>query len=247
MPETFGQSFYEEGAPRRIDCSLVIPVYNEEESLRPLLSEILQVMAALHRTYEIIFVDDGSSDETPKILGEFKRQLPEAVCVVTLPRRSGQTAALREGLAAARGETVVTMDADLQNDPADIPSMISKLNEGFDCVCGWRKARQDTPLKAGLSKLGNLLQRRITRGAVHDVSCTLRVYKNSCAARIPLDWEGQHRFIPLNLSLQGYKIGEVTTHHRARQFGRSKYSHNRIFGVVRDFFRTLTAGSGGRQ
>ena len=227
---------------RKISCSLVLPVYNEEESLRPLFGEILTVMSQLNVDYEIIFVDDASSDESPQIMQKFKEELPEVVRIVTLSERSGQTRGLRAGLDAARGQKVVTLDADMQNDPADIPALIEKLDAGFDCVCGWRRDRQDTLLKAALSKLGNILQRCFTRTSIHDVSCTLRVYDRKCVDKIPLNWEGQHRFIPLCLSLQGYKVGEVESNHRARQYGTTKYSHKRIFRVITDFFRILKAG-----
>lgn len=224
---------------KTLECSIVIPVYNEEESLEPLFAELLGVMTPLRRRYEIVFVDDCSNDRSPAILEEFRQRLPEIVRLIKLSERSGQTTALRKGLEAANGAVTVTLDADLQNDPADIPRILQKMNEGYDCVCGWRKARQDTPLKAGLSKIGNVLQRLFTGMKIHDVSCTLRAYQHQCLGKIALDWEGQHRFIPLSLSLQGYKVGEIVSHHRARKFGYSKYSHRRIFRVVTDFFKIL--------
>ena len=120
--------------------------------------------------------------------------------------------------------------------------MLKKMEEGnYDCVCGWRKARQDTLLKAGLSKFGNILQRLFTGMKIHDVSCTLRIYKQACIDKIALNWEGQHRFIPLSLSLQGYRIGEIVSNHRLRKFGTTKYSHKRIFRVITDFFKVLKA------
>lgn len=221
--------------------SLVIPVYNEEESLEPLLAEILQAVAPLRRRYEVIFVDDCSSDRSPLILKEFEEKFPEAVRVIRLPQRSGQTFALRKGLDTVRGEVAVSLDADLQNDPADIPRLLKKIEDGNDCVCGWRKSRQDTLLKAGLSKLGNVLQRLFTGMKIHDVSCTLRAYKKGCLDKIALNWEGQHRFIPLSLSLQGYKVDEIVSHHRKRRFGVTKYSHRRIFRVMVDFLKVLKA------
>ncbi|MBZ0166975.1 MAG: glycosyltransferase family 2 protein [Candidatus Omnitrophica bacterium] len=227
---------------KKIACSVVFPVYNEEESLPPLFSEVLTVMSGLQLNYEMIFVDDCSSDESPQLLSQFQKDLPEIVQIVPLAERSGQTKALRAGLDASRGERIVTLDADLQNDPADIPALLNKLDEGFDCVCGWRKDRQDTLLKAALSKLGNILQRLFTRMTIHDVSCTLRVYRRECIDHVPLNWEGQHRFIPLSLALQGYKVGEITSHHRSRQYGTTKYSHRRIFRVIGDFFKILKAG-----
>jgi len=205
--------------PKNIVYSVVVPVYNEEESLKPLLGEILQAVTTLNQPYEIIFIDDCSNDKSAQILDEFRSNLPEAVKIIPLSKRSGQTFAMNKGLKAVKGEIAVTLDADLQNDPADIEKLIEKIREGNDCVCGWRKSRQDTSLKASLSKLGNILQRVITGLKIHDVSCTLRAYKRPCIERIPLNWEGQHRFIPLCLSLQGFKVDEIVSHHRLRKFG----------------------------
>lgn len=222
-----------------IQISVVVPVYNEEESLKPLFAEILTVLTPLNQPYELIFVDDCSSDASPEIMRDFQQHLPEVVRIMRLDQRSGQTYALRKGLDAAKGLIAVTLDADLQNDPADIPRLLSKLREGNDCVCGWRKSRQDTPLKAGLSKFGNVLQRKFTGMTIHDVSCTLRAYRRDCIEKIALNWEGQHRFIPLSLSLQGFKVQEIVSNHRKRRYGTTKYSHKRIFRVIVDFFRVL--------
>ena len=225
-----------------VNCSIVIPVYNEEESIKLLFDEVNKVMEDMRRSHEIIFVNDCSSDSSPEIMEELRRSFPNIVNIIHLKERRGQTFAMKQGLNIAHGETVLTMDADLQNDPSDITKLITRMEqEGYDVVCGWRKARQDKPLKAILSKTGNVLQRFFTGMRIHDVSCTLRLYKNKCVADIPLNWEGQHRFIPLSLSLQGYRVGEVVSHHRQRRFGYSKYGHKRIFKVVVDFFRILIA------
>ncbi len=222
-----------------IEYSIVIPLYNEEGSLKPLFAEILNAMTPLGQRYEIVFVNDGSTDQSKEIVETFQKEIPEIVQFVDLKERGGQTHAMSKGIAAVRGKIVATLDSDLQNDPADIPKLLEKMKEGFDCVCGWRKARQDTFVKARLSKGGNVLQRLFTGLKIHDVSCTLRIYTHECAKNIPLNWEGQHRFIPLCLSLQGYRIGEIVSHHRNRQYGVTKYSHKRIFRVVRDFFKIL--------
>lgn len=228
-----------------IKYSIVIPVYNEEGSLKPLFTELVAVMTPINKPYEIVFVNDCSSDQSLLIMENFQKEFPEVVRIVDLDKRSGQTLGLRKGFDTSKGEIAVTLDADLQNDPADIPKMLKKMEEGFDCVCGWRKARQDTPLKAILSKMGNILQRLFTGMKIHDVSCTLRIYKRICIDKIALNWEGQHRFIPLSLSLQGYRVGEVVSNHRLRKFGKTKYSHKRIFRVIVDFFKVLKAK--GRQ
>ena len=218
--------------------SLVVPLFNEEESLPDLWEEIQRTMSSLG-TFEILFINDGSTDHSKEILDDLQSSWPQIIRVLHLSHRHGQTAALKEGLHESKGEIVITLDADLQNDPADIPKMFEKLEEGYDCVCGWRKSRQDTLLKAGLSQSGNILQRWLTGLKIHDVSCTLRIYKRRCVRQILLNWEGQHRFIPLSLSLQGYKIGELVSHHRQRQYGTTKYSHKRIFKVMADFFKIL--------
>ncbi len=222
-----------------IDYSIVIPVYNEEGSLRPLLEEIIQAVGGLNRSYEVIFINDYSSDASTDILEEFVQKFPEIVRVITLTQRTGQTIAMRKGLDKSSGQIVVTLDADLQNDPADILKLFVKMEEGYDCVCAWRKARQDTPFKAGMSKFGNGVQRLFTGMKIHDISCTLRAYKKHCVDKIPLIWEGQHRFIPLCLFLQGFKVSEIISNHRQRKYGHSKYSYKRVFRVAFDFFKIL--------
>ncbi len=223
------------------DYSIVVPVYNEEESLHQLWIETRAVMRVLGRPFEMIFVDDCSSDRTPQILQKFKEEAPDEVVVLTLPSRSGQTYAMKQGVNAVRGDIAFTLDADLQNDPADIPRLLDKMEEGYDVVCGWRKARRDKAVKMGLSKFGNCLQRSVSGLGIHDVSCTLRAYKKACLKDIGLDWEGQHRFIPLVLAKRGYKVGEIVSNHRQRRFGVSKYNHRRIFKVVVHFFRIMFA------
>ncbi|MBU0469642.1 MAG: glycosyltransferase family 2 protein [Candidatus Omnitrophica bacterium] len=223
-----------------LDCSIVVPVYNEEESLRELFGEILKIMTPLKKDYEVIFVDDCSSDASEVMINDFCREFPEVAKKLTLSERSGQTQALRRGLDSAIGKIVISLDADLQNDPGDILRLLDKMEEGYDCVCGWRKARQDTILKAAMSKFGNVMQRLFTGMKIHDVSCTLRAYKKECVGKIALNWEGQHRFIPLSLSLQGYRVGEIVSNHRKRKYGYSKYNHRRVFRVVVDFFRVLS-------
>ena len=221
------------------EYSTVIPVYNEKESLPVLWEELRRVFDDLARPYEVIFVDDASSDGSQDFLDDLARRHPGRVRVIHLAQRSGQSSAMRTGLSRAEGKIVFTLDADLQNDPADVPRMLEKMKEGYDVVCGWRKARSDKPLKTFLSKLGNVLQRLLTGLAVHDVSCTLRTYRKECLERITLSREGMHRFIPLSLSLQGFRVGEIVAHHRPRSFGATKYGHQRIFRVVIDFFSVV--------
>jgi len=217
--------------------SLVIPVFNEQDSLDILTREIIAVTSRLDHPAEIVFIDDESSDQSRAIMQRLSEEFSGTVRWLAMPGRCGQTAALRQGLKSSKGQILITLDADLQNDPQDIPDMLTKLNAGYDVVCGWRKARHDKPLKAVLSKMANLVQRRLTGLPVHDISCTLRVYKRTCIRRLELDWEGQHRFIPLILAFQGFRLDEVEAHHRSRRFGASKYTHKRVFKVVRDFLR----------
>ena len=225
---------------RNIICySVVIPVYNEEDSLSALVREIRQTMDTLQEIYEIIFVNDGSTDRSRLILESLRKECAVPIRIIDQQRRSGQTLALRRGLEESLGAIVITLDADLQNDPADIPKLLAKMAVGYDVVCGWRKQRQDQALKTSLSKLGNIFQRVLTGLNIHDVSCTLRAYQRKCIMKIPLNWDGQHRFIPLSLSLQGYRVGEIVVHHRPRKYGFSKYSHRRIFKVIKDFFRVV--------
>ena len=223
--------------------SVILPVYNEEGSLKPLYEEMKDVFQRFDHLYEIIFVNDGSTDNTPQILESFHKADPAHVRIITQTQRQGQTQALKSGFGQAQGEYVFTLDADLQNDPQEIGFMLKILKDrDLDCICGWRQARRDTFLKAKLSKLGNILQRLLTGLRVHDVSCTLRGYHRRVLDKIPLNWEGQHRFIPLSLALQKAKIDEVITNHRPRVFGESKYHHKRIFRVMIDFFRVLLTG-----
>jgi dolichol-phosphate mannosyltransferase len=221
--------------------SVIIPVFNEEGSLPVLMDQLLNVMPQLNDHYEILFVNDGSTDTSPQILDKMQNQY-SFVRVITMEKRSGQTKGIKAGIDNAKGEFLITLDADLQNDPADIPVLLTELKRGYDCVCGWRRSRKDTFLKAVLSKTGNVLQRMFTGLHAHDISCTLRAYRREWALRIPLNWEGQHRFIPLCLALQGAKVGEVVSNHRPRSFGSSKYGHKRIFRVIADFFRILSSG-----
>ena len=223
----------------RPNYSIVIPVCNEVESLDILLGEITNELKSLVGLYEIIFVDDGSNDGTKEKLDQFKKSYPSFVLNIHLPERKGQTRALQEGLGAAKGEYVITLDADLQDDPHDIGRLVEKISEGYDVVCGWRKTRRDKFLKKVLSKLGNWLGRLISGLPIHDISCTLRIYRWECLKKLDLAWEGQHRFIPLILFKKGFKIEEMVSNHRERRFGNSKYNHKRIFKVIADFFKVL--------
>ena len=212
--------------------SIVIPVYEEEESLPHLYRSIKDVMDSLGRKYEIIFVDDGSKDGTFRVLESFQEKDP-AVVVVSFRRNFGQTAAMAAGFEYAQGDIIVTMDADLQNDPADIPRLLEKM-KGHDVVSGWRKKRQDKFISRRLpSMMANGLISRVTGVHLHDYGCTLKAYRKEVIKNVRLYGE-MHRFIPAIASWVGASITEVETNHRPRKFGKSKYGISRTIRVVLD-------------
>ena len=212
--------------------SIVIPVYEEEESLPHLYRSIKDVMDSLGRKYEIIFVDDGSKDGTFRVLESFQEKDP-AVVVVSFRRNFGQTAAMAAGFEYAQGDIIVTMDADLQNDPADIPKLLEKM-KGHDVVSGWRKQRQDKFISRRLpSMMSNGLISRVTGVHLHDYGCTLKAYRKEVIKNVRLYGE-MHRFIPAIASWVGASITEVETNHRPRKFGKSKYGISRTIRVVLD-------------
>lgn len=213
--------------------SLVIPVYNEAENVTPLLDAIENSLAKIRYPYEIIFVDDGSTDSTfLKLCQLWEAGRP--IKVIRLSRNFGQTCALSAGFEHSRGEIVVTMDGDLQNDPSDIPGMIEKLNEGYDIVSGWRVARQDRTLTKKLpSRIANWMIRTITGVNLHDYGCSLKVYRGSIARALNL-YSDMHRFIPAIASIVGARIGEMKVKHHPRRHGYSKYGLNRVWKVLFD-------------
>jgi glycosyltransferase involved in cell wall biosynthesis len=213
--------------------SVVVPVYNEEESAELLCRRLHEALSGIGRTYEAILVDDGSSDRTWEVLTRMAGELPGFV-LIRFRRNYGQTAAMSAGFHAARGEVVVTLDADLQNDPADIPLLLERIDQGFDVVSGWRKNRQDAFINRLLpSKIANALISKITGVALHDYGCTLKAYRREIIKNVHLYGE-MHRFIPALASWVGGSIDEVVVRHHARQFGTSKYGISRTFRVVLD-------------
>jgi glycosyltransferase involved in cell wall biosynthesis len=216
-----------------MDLSIVIPVYNEEENIGPLVSEITSVMDPLGKRYEIIIVDDGSQDRTFERLAAL-RQRTCALRVIRLKRNFGQTAALAAGLSHARGEFVALMDGDGQNDPADIPGMLAQLDRGADLVCGWRFKRHDAFLSRRLpSTIANGLISWATRVELHDYGCTLKVMRQEIAKGLKLYGE-MHRFIPAIAFERGARIVEMKVNHRPRLRGTSKYGMTRILRVILD-------------
>ena len=217
----------------QIKLSVVLPVFNEEGNLSVIYEEIRVVCTELACTYEIIFVDDGSLDGSLNTLREIQ-QKDSNVRVIQFRRNFGQTAALAAGFAIARGQVIVTLDADCQNDPKDIPIMLKKLEEGYDLVCGWRYRRQDNYFSRTLpSKIANFIIGLLTDIKLHDYGCTLKVMRSDLAKSLKLYGE-MHRLIPALSSSYGARISEVKVNHRPRVSGLSKYGLSRTLRVVLD-------------
>jgi dolichol-phosphate mannosyltransferase len=218
----------------RPEISLVIPVYNEEENLPVLAAEIRTALEPTGLAYEVIYVDDGSTDASPRVLADLAREDPRTR-IVRQRRNSGQSAAFDAGFRHARGQIVVTLDADLQNDPADIPRLLERL-EGYDVVNGVRAKRQDDWVRRISSKLANGVRNRVTRESVTDVGCTLRAMRIEYLRHIPL-FNGMHRFLPTLLRMEGARVTEVPVNHRPRLHGQPKYGiHNRLWRGLVDLF-----------
>ncbi|NCT22328.1 glycosyltransferase family 2 protein, partial [bacterium] len=216
--------------------SLVIPIYNEEETLPLLFEAVYQALESLPYVWEVILVDDGSVDKSLDVLKRFAEKDTEHVRVVSFRRNFGQTAAIAAGIDHAQGEVVVLMDADLQNDPADIPMLLEKLNEGYDVVSGWRKERKDNALTRTLpSNIANGLISKVTGVHLHDYGCTLKAYRREVITGFRLYGE-MHRFIPVFAHSVGAKIVEVPVRHHPRQYGVAKYGLERTVKVVLDLF-----------
>jgi dolichol-phosphate mannosyltransferase len=222
------------------DLSVVFPVYNEEENIPILLDEIVGALRGT--SFEMVAVDDGSVDRSLQILRESRRKHPN-LRVLTFEKNSGQTAALDAGWRAARGRSIVSLDADLQNDPADIPRMIRKLEEsGADMVIGVRVNRQDTWAKKMQSRIGNGVRNWITRDQITDTGCSLKLIRREAVERVRL-FNGMHRFLPTLVRMQGYKVVEMPVNHRPRKFGVSKYgAMNRAMRGLADCFAVRWMG-----
>ena len=216
-----------------VQVSVVVPVYNEEESVDMLCARLHEALSCIGRTYEILLIDDGSSDATWPRLCELSKKIP-CLRIVRFRRNFGQTAAMSAGFDYARGEVIVTLDADLQNDPKDIPKLLERVDQGFDVVSGWRKDRKDAFLNRRLpSILANALISKITGVALHDYGCTLKAYRREVIKGVRLYGE-MHRFIPALASWVGGTLDEVVVDHHARQFGTSKYGISRTIRVILD-------------
>jgi glycosyltransferase involved in cell wall biosynthesis len=217
-----------------LDLSVVIPVYNEEENLPPLWAELREALEAQHLSFEVVFVDDGSRDRSAEIVRAFREADPR-VRLVRLKANAGETAATDAGFKAAVGRLIVTMDADLQNDPADLPTLLAQLDT-WDAATGWRVDRGagDTWMRRLSSRVANRIRNVISDESIHDSGCTYRALRRECVRDLTL-YRGFHRFIPTLLRMRGFRVVEVPVRNRPRRFGRSKYGvMNRAFVAFAD-------------
>jgi len=226
------------GEDRRVDLSVVVAVLDEEESIRPLYSALDEVLNGLDKEYEIIFIDDGSEDNSFEILKSLHEDDREHVRVIQFRRNFGKTAALTAGFREARGDVVLTMDADLQDDPAEIPSLLDKLNEDYDLVVAWRHDRKDPLSKRLPSKVANIAVSLLTGVKIHDLNCGFKAYRREVVGELKLYGE-LHRFIPVLAHWRGFRVTEHKVAHRPRQYGQSKYGFERLGRSFLDFGMVL--------
>ena len=207
--------------------SIIIPAYNEEDNIEPVYRELKSVLSETGHPYEILFIDDGSTDQTYQKMKSIQI-MDDSVRIIKFRKNFGQSAALQAGFDFATGTIIITMDSDLQNDPHDIPALITKMEqEDLDVVCGWRYNRQDSAFKKLFSKMANSLRKFLTKETIHDSGCTLRSYKKECVEDLELYGE-LHRYIPAVLQWKGYRVGELKVNHRERTHGLSKYTWKRL-------------------
>jgi len=218
----------------KTDISVVVPAYNEEQNVLPLYAELKAVLDKLGKSYEIIYVDDGSKDNTAKNV-EALHKKDSKVRLLKFRRNFGQTAALDAGFKAAQGKIVISLDADLQDNPAEIPRFLEKLDEGNDVVCAWRINRKDSLSKHLFSRFANLLRKIALGRGVHDSGCTFRAYRTEAIKDLNLFGE-MHRYLPYLLMWKGFKVGELKVAHRQRKFGKTKYGVGRLLKGFIDMF-----------
>jgi glycosyltransferase involved in cell wall biosynthesis len=220
-------------ASERVEVSIVVPVYNEEGNIAALFAEIRDVMTGLGKSYEVIFVDDGSKDRSRDIMRDLVERHSE-VQAIFFRRNFGQTAAMAAGLEHAAGDVLMFMDADRQNDPVDIPKLLARVADGYDVVCGWRKQRKDTAVVRNFpSKIANWLIRKVSGVELHDLGCSLKAFRAEVIKDVKLYGE-MHRFIPIYANAVGASITEIVVNHRRRVAGVSKYGLTRTFKVLLD-------------
>ena len=213
--------------------SIVVPVYNESDSIRLLINEIINVMKSHQLLFELIIVNDGSVDSTSNVLENLSIKIKQ-LTIINLRKNYGQTAALAAGFDHSNGDIIVTLDGDLQNDPNDIPKLITNINEGYDLICGWRFQRKDKLLNRRIpSQIANRLIGNVTGIHLHDYGCSLKAFKHEIIKDIKLYGE-LHRFLPVLANIEGAKIKEIKVNHRSRKYGKSKYGIDRTFRVLMD-------------
>ncbi|MFN0157255.1 MAG: glycosyltransferase family 2 protein [Bacteroidota bacterium] len=218
------------------EISVVIPLYNEEESLRELHQQLRTALSRMHGRYEIVFVDDGSTDKSFQVLRDLKRN-DQRIRIIRFRRNYGKSAALAVGFEKAQGNVVITMDADLQDDPTEIPSLVKRVNDGFDLVSGWKKVRRDPITKTLPSRFFNFVTSLMTGIKLHDFNCGLKAYKKEVVKTVKVYGE-LHRFIPVLAHWEGFKVGEMIVQHRPRKYGKTKFGVGRFW---RGFLDLLTA------
>jgi len=224
-------------AKSSVKISIVVPLFNEEESLVELHEQLSKAVCSLEKPIEFLFIDDGSTDNSMRVLSELHNKDPQ-VRVVQFRRNYGKSAALALGFKEARGEFIVTLDADLQDEPYEIPNLVKKLEEGFDLVSGWKKIRKDPFIKKNTSKLFNFVTRKMTGLRIHDMNCGLKAYRREVTETVNV--YGQlHRFLPVLAQWQGFKVGEVVVKHSPRKYGKTKFGASRFFAGFFDLVTVL--------
>lgn len=228
----------EKSEEEKIDLSIVVPIFNEKENVKLLADAILNIVKDLNKSFEVILVDDGSTDGTTDLLKEISENT-KFIKTISFRRNYGQTAAMAAGFDMAKGDIIITMDGDLQNDPQDIPNLIEKIEEGYDVVSGWRKHRQDDLISRKIpSMIANKLISKMTGVRLHDYGCSLKAYRANIAKEISLYGE-LHRFIPALAGIEGARIMEIPVNHHSRKFGQSKYNILRTFKVMLDLMTVV--------
>jgi glycosyltransferase involved in cell wall biosynthesis len=220
-----------------VDVSVVVPLYNEEESLKELHHQLRATLQRIDARYELLFIDDGSTDKSFEVLRGLKR-IDHRVKIIRFRRNFGKSAALAVGFEKAQGTYVVTMDADLQDDPAEIPSLVKKLEEGFDLVSGWKKVRRDPISKTLPSKFFNFVTRMMTGVKIHDFNCGLKAYRNAVVKTVEVYGE-LHRYVPVLAHNAGFRVGEMTVQHRSRKYGKTKFGIGRFWKGFLDLLTIL--------